>query len=142
MAALERLLDTEFYVVQHPALNESYLRAFTYELPTAVDVVVAGVFGLHGLPSVRPGGRPSARHGGRPSARRAEWGPIRATYPSDIRAVYGVANVEPTRRTDNRQAVAEFQSQRMDPKDLTAFFQQMVPNAPSNDSQVGRAFIL
>ena len=58
--------------------------------------------------------------------------------PQVIASTYGVSGVTPSGSDKNRQAVAEFQGQTMDPKDLSAFFKHLVPSARAGEDVVSK----
>ena len=58
--------------------------------------------------------------------------------PAVIISQYNVDGVTPTTSSNNIQAVAEFQGQTMSSKDLSEFFKQYVPNAPSGSDTVSK----
>ena len=55
-----------------------------------------------------------------------------------IADTYSISGVTVDRTDKNRQAVGEFQGQRMDKDDLTTFFKNEVPTAQPGDEQVSK----
>jgi len=92
----EALLRTRFSALSNKELGAAVIRAGDYELPEEVDVHVAAVFGLHGLPV--PRSAPPA-----PPAQPA------SVTPDVLIKTYDINGVTPTGKLDNTQAVAEFQ---------------------------------
>ena len=81
-------------------------------------------YGLHGLPlPPRPAAGPAA-------AAAATASQLQQVTPARIREVYNVTMVRGgSSGVRNRQAVAEFQGQQMNERDLALFFQRYVPAA-------------
>eukprot|EP01051_Picozoa_sp_SAG22_P024062 SAG22_NODE_6497_length_847_cov_0.695187_1_plen_191_part_01 len=51
--AAERLLQTSFVTLYHPASGGRVLRAAAYEIPAHLEGAIAAIFGFHGLPRER-----------------------------------------------------------------------------------------
>eukprot|EP00051_Salpingoeca_urceolata_P026663 m.478114 g.478114 ORF g.478114 m.478114 type:complete len:551 (+) comp21038_c0_seq1:396-2048(+) len=120
------LFSTEFSVYSDAVTKRSLTRATAYTIPESLEQHVEAVFGLHGLPLFaedRPKPKPASALGAK-------------VTPSQIAQSYGITNVNVSRGTANRQAVAEFQGQLMSTKDLSDFFTRFVPNAKPGDDQV------
>jgi tripeptidyl-peptidase-1 len=105
--------------------GRSIVRASAYSLPPDVAEAVATIFGLHGLPL------PTAERNVRGSS------PAKVT-PAVIATTYSMGTPYVNRKGNNRQAVAEFQGQRMDTADLTTFFKAEVPSAQPGDDAVSK----
>ena len=112
----ENLLSSTFVRYEDGA-GRNIVRAKTYELPGDVANVVAAVFGLHGLPlPLQP--------------RLAASPEVVKVTPAVIATTYAIDTPYVNRKGgQNRQAVAEFQGQRMDKADLVKFFQEEVATA-------------
>jgi len=122
----ESLLSSTFVrYVAEDGTGRTLVRAATYALPHDVADVVAAVFGLHGLPL------PSQPKLAPPSK-------IVKVTPAVIASTYAIDKPFVNRKSKNRQAVAEFQGQRMDKADLEKFFKEEVPNAQPGDEQIAK----
>lgn len=121
---VQDILRTKFHILQNRnKRSQKLLRAKDFYLPFEVDEKVQGIYGLHGLPlppreDLAPPMQPAS------------------VTPSVIEEVYNIKGVKVSGSSKNRQAVAEFQGQTMNDSDLTAFFQNYVPNAAPGDDKV------
>jgi tripeptidyl-peptidase-1 len=131
-SAAETLLGTEIHHVSHAASGERALRAVRpYSLPSTVAASVEAIFGLHGLPLTDAKGAILGHGAQTPGA------PMAATVePTVITKVYSIAGVVPKGDKKNRQAVAEFQGQKMSTDDLTTFFNDFLPKDSGSDASV------
>lgn len=121
----EALLSTQFRTLFHHDTLKKIVRAGDYNLPTKVNEVIAGVFGLHGLPL--PSQQPLI------SSSNMD---IASITPAVLKRTYSIKNVHPVGTTINRQAVAEFQGQYEKNSDITKFFKRFVPDAQPDDDKV------
>ena len=123
----EKLLNTKFRSLINVQTGQRRLVASDYTLPADVHKATAAVFGLHGLPL------PSRKtfSGDRPGQ------PADVT-PAVITQQYGIKVPTADKKSNNKQAVAEFQGQTMSSTDLEQFFKQYVPNAPAGSDKVSK----
>jgi tripeptidyl-peptidase-1 len=129
VADAEALLQTTFRFVINSRTGQRALVAGDYTIPDQIKDATAAVFGLHGLPL------PPRDH----ATSDSPPGGIAQVTPAVIKAKYGTSAAPTTKKSSgNKQAVAEFQGQTMDPKDLKQFFQQYVPNAPPGAETVSK----
>merc|ERR1711948_236042 len=117
------LLKTTFHHAASEATGQSVVRASDYSLPAQVEDAVAAVYGMHGLP-LPP--RKSIRG---PNPFPPE--PVNVT-PAVIEKVYEIAGVKPSGSMKNKDAVAEFQGQTIEPSDIVKFFKDYVPKEKNN----------
>ena len=102
--------------------------AFT--LPPRVASAVAAVFGLHGMPlpehpmAIRPLQQPCSLDAN--------------VTPAVINVTYSLRYATVARGSTNRQAVAEFQGERMLKSDLNRFFSNYVPDRAKGDDRVSK----
>ena len=117
------LLNTTFSRYAHTVSKRVLVRAADCTLPLEVARNVWTIFGLHGLP-LPPRRQPQV---GLAQASTPPATPAHVT-PTVLAATYSVVNMSrPAATGPNRQAVAEFQGQLMNPTDLSMFFVQEVP---------------
>jgi len=117
-----KMFTTSFHHVANDATGQSVVRAGDYMLPAEVDDAVAAVYGMHGLPL------PPRK----PIGASARQNPVDVT-PAVIQKTYNVAGVTPSGSLKNKQAVAEFQGQTIEPSDLVKFFEDYVPKGIAGD---------
>jgi tripeptidyl-peptidase-1 len=124
----ELMLRTRFQSLINRRFKQSVVRAGNYILPDQVHSNIDAVFGLHGLPLP-------------PKRKRLQAEPVitddyfPAVTPKVIADYYKIGGVNIT-RSENRQAVAEFQGEYMNSSDLSTFFKQYVPGAQAGDDTV------
>jgi tripeptidyl-peptidase-1 len=116
------LFKCKFHRVVNKQTSQQAVQAQDYWLPADIEMAVAAVYGLHGLPLPPRQFQPSA-------------GPAKVT-PSVIASTYSITGVKPSGSAKNIQAVAEFQGQTYKKSDLVTFFSKFVSDAPSSASQV------
>jgi tripeptidyl-peptidase-1 len=121
-----KMLTTSFHRVANDATGQSVVRADDYMLPAEVDDAVAAVYGMHGLPL--PPRKPIGASGGPTPPEN----PVNVT-PAVLQKTYNVAGVTPSGSLKNKQAVAEFQGQTIEPSDLVKFFKDYVPKGIAGD---------
>jgi tripeptidyl-peptidase-1 len=119
------LFKTAFHHAANPTTGQSVVRADDYYLPAEVEDAVAAVYGMHGLPL--PPRKPILGH---PNPFPPQ--PVNVT-PAVIEKVYEVAGVTPSGSLKNKDAVAEFQGQTIEPSDIVKFFKDYVPKTESAD---------
>ena len=128
VAHAEAIFNTKFYSVESVTTGQSKIRAHgAYTVPSSVEAHVDNVLGLHGLPL------PPRTAIQSPAARTSTAPKV---DPSVIATQYGIAGVTTSGSTTNRQSVAEFQGQTMNPDDLAAFFAKYVSASPASDGVV------
>lgn len=126
VADAEALLSTTFRTLVNTVTGQRTVRASTYAIPSSVKASISAIFKLHGLP-LPPKKQPQL-----PTADPA------SVTPDVIISTYGIAGVTVQKSAGNRQAVAEFQGQTMDPSDLVKFFSQYVKNAAPGDDVISK----
>ena len=124
VGAASTLLSTSF-ATYTDVDGRAIVRAAAYSLPPAVDEAVSTIFGLHGLPL--PMEKPLHAAPG-----------VAKVTPSVIAKTYSMGTPYVNRNGTNRQAVAEFQGQRMDKADLSEMFKNEVPTAQPGDDAVSK----
>jgi len=124
-ATASKLLSTAFHHAANGATGQSVVRADDYVLPAQIEDAVAAVFGMHGLPL--PPRKPIL---GSPNPFPPQ--PVNVT-PAVIEKVYDVSGVTPSGSLKNKDAVAEFQGQTIEPSDIVKFFKDYVPKAATAD---------
>jgi tripeptidyl-peptidase-1 len=112
-----KLLNTRFHHISNSKHSQSVVRAGEYSVPEEVHASIAAIFGLHGLPLPPP--KPLVITSTAPGA------PAKVD-PNVIAATYNIGGVKVTGSEKNRQAVAEFQGQLMNSKDLAVLFKTFV----------------
>jgi tripeptidyl-peptidase-1 len=112
------LLGTTFHHAASDATGQSVVRASDYSLPAQVEDAVAAVYGMHGLPL--PPRKPILGPNPFPPE------PVNVT-PAVIEKVYEISGVKPSGSMKNKDAVAEFQGQTIEPSDIVKFFKDYVP---------------
>jgi tripeptidyl-peptidase-1 len=120
-----KLLSTTFHHAANVATGQSAVRADDYFLPAQIEDAVAAVYGMHGLPL--PPRKPIL---GSPNPFPPQ--PVNVT-PAVIEKVYDVSGVTPSGSMKNKDAVAEFQGQTIEPSDIVKFFKDYVPKAATAD---------
>jgi subtilase family serine protease len=121
------LLDTQFHAITNRKHGQSVIRAASYSLPDEVHAATAAIFGLHGLPL--PPTQPLVISSTAP-------GQLPKVDPNVIASTYSIGGVKTTGSTKNRQAVAEFQGQLMDSKDLATLFKTYVKDYTAGTDDV------
>merc|ERR1711892_819894 len=122
---IETLFNTRMRHVTNKKTGQTVKRAGNYTIPDEAADAVTFVSGLHGLP-LPP--KPERKVGRGPRGI--------AVVPEVIRDVYNISGVTPTGSVKNRQAVAEFQGQTFNPKDLVKYFEAYVPAKQRGDDQL------
>jgi subtilase family serine protease len=124
LESAEQLLETKFHMAFSSHTSQSKTRAGDVFIPEEIRSLVQTVYGLHGLP-LPPRATPVNDVGS----------PANVT-PAVISSAYQISGVTPSKTSGNKQAVAEFQGQTMDPSDLKTFFKTYVPS--STDDTVSK----
>eukprot|EP00656_Telonema_subtile_P001600 TRINITY_DN106_c0_g1_i1.p1 TRINITY_DN106_c0_g1~~TRINITY_DN106_c0_g1_i1.p1 ORF type:complete len:553 (+),score=137.57 TRINITY_DN106_c0_g1_i1:146-1804(+) len=127
-AQAEQLFSTKFSMVYNNQTNQAVVRAADFSLPDHIEQHTAAVFGLHGLPLP-------------PRVRSTDPSTPAIVTPDVLTKTYGITGVTPKSTSKNSQAVAEFQGQYMDPKDLTDFFKKFVSNYQAGTDDVVSKFV-
>jgi len=122
-SAAGELLQTKFHHANNNETKQDVVRAGEYWLPSEVDDAVAAVYGMHGLPL------PPRVALDSPNSSAGQ--PATVT-PAVLEETYNVSGVVASGSTKNRQAVAEFQGQTMQPADLAQFFKQYVSSSKAD----------
>ena len=123
------MLDTNFHHITHSNHSRSLLRATDFSLPADVHKATAAIFGLHGLPLPANQRLVIKSHVKRTSTTAesmASMPPAVPVTPAVIRSTYNISGVNVTGDLRNRRAVAEFQGQYMNSKDLATMFKKYV----------------
>ena len=108
------------------------LRAAAFSLPERVARVVEASFGLHGLPLPPQHATPLPLQ-----AASGQATPLAVT-PSVISTAYRIGCPLINGSGANRQAIVEFEGQRLNLSDLATFFRVELPHAQPDDAKVSR----